>query len=94
MPNSGPYIPPILCSVFACLFGRGIGSIVVLLYTPFTRFSKGSSSFVSLNVYMPCDPLKGDAVKHREGFSVIGGEWLFSLSSVGFGVLCIWMVLI
>ena len=52
------FVPPIFCFVlFDCLFGRGIGSVVVLLYTPCTLFSKGISSFISLNVYMPWDPL-------------------------------------
>ena len=46
--------------LFDCLFGRGIGNIVVLLYTPCTLFSKDISSFVSLDVYMPWDQVKGD----------------------------------
>ena len=57
-----PFIPPILCFVlFDCLFGRGNGSGVILLYTYTLHFfSKGISSFVSLYVCMPWDPLKGD----------------------------------
>ena len=47
--------------VVMCVNCRAVGSIVVLLYRPCTLlFSKGFSSFVSLNVYMPWDPLKGD----------------------------------